>query len=365
MVRAIVWVTVALSTTACASREWRRAQDLNTGEAYRSFVAARPESSRVELAMRRAEDLDWVAARAADTASAYRAYLGAHPQGAHAPQAREKAASLSLAAAELEGTPEALTTFLVEFPGDPRKAEIEDRIEGLWHERAVREGTDEAWGSYLVRYPSGRWAGDARTARDEAAWTRTVTEDTRGAYERYVNRFDDGRHRLDALDWLARLRVSRIQPVIALGKAPGTPEQRRALTYDLRKTMDASLGRELKRDFEVMRTIMVDLRGSEPPHPQDAYGAAADTGLLVVVYNEKRGVELEPSGFATDIEARVELYCPPSRKPVVTTEVTATTQLPVTGIEESVLHDSAVDDFADQLLSVADAVAIVRRETLP
>ncbi|MEO0606507.1 MAG: hypothetical protein AAF211_34085, partial [Myxococcota bacterium] len=254
--------------------------------------------------MRRAEQLDWIAAGAADTASAYRAYLGAHPQGVHAPQAREKAASLLLAAAELEGTPEALTTFLVEFPDDPRKAEIEDRIEGLWHEQAVREGTDEAWGRYLVRYPSGRWAGDARTARDEAAWARAVTEDTRSAYERYVNRFDNGLHRLDALDWLARLRVSRIQPVLALGKAPGTPEQRRELTYELRKTLDASLGRELKRDFEVMRTIMVDLQGGAPPHPQDAYGAAADTGLLVVVYNEKRGAELEPSGFATAIGAR-------------------------------------------------------------
>ncbi|MEO0601688.1 MAG: hypothetical protein AAF211_09635, partial [Myxococcota bacterium] len=61
----------------------------------------------------------------------------------------------------------------------------------------------------------------------------------------------------------------------------------------------------------------------------------------------------------------VELYCPPSRKPVVATDVTASTQLPVTGIEESVLHDSAVDDFGDRLRSVAGAVATVRRETLP
>lgn len=361
MVRAFVWLGIGL-LAGCASREWRQAERLSTGEAYRSFVSARPTSHRVPLALQRAEQLDWIAARATDTAEAYGAYLGAHPEGPHAAQARERAEALAFAEADANGTPEALTEFLVRFPRSARRALVEARIEELWHDKAIREGTEDAWGQYLVRYPNGRWSGDARTARDEAAWRRAVEDDTRAGYESYVNRFENGLYRLDALDWLARLRVSRIQPVVALGEAPGNDDERRALTYAVRQTVDASLGKELGRDFEVLRTLMVDLRGAEPPHPQDAYGAPPDTGLLVIVYNESVGASLDPSGNATDIEATVQLFCPPSRKPVIETTVTASTPLPVMGTDEAVLHDSAVEAFGDELLAVSDAVATVRQE---
>lgn len=361
MARAFVWLGIVWSVS-CAGKDWRRAQEANTGEAYRSFATANPDSSRVSLALYRAEQLDWIAARATDTSAAYAAYVGAHPGGPHAAEARQRAEALSLAAARSEGTPEALTAFLAQFPASTHQAEIEEQLERLWHDRAVEEGTEEAWGRYLVRYPSGRWAGDARTARDEAAWARALRDDTRAGYEQYVSRFSSGLHRLDALDWLDRVKVGRLQPVVSLGTAPGTPEQRRALTYAVRKTVDATLVADLKRDFEIARTIMVDLQGGEPPHPQDTYRYDADTGLLVIVYNEAPGAALDPSGFATDIEAAVQLYCPPSRKPVVDTTVTASTPLPVQGTDEAVLHDSAVEAFGDQLLFVADEVATVRKE---
>jgi len=362
MARALQIGIVVLVATGCAGRDWRRAQELNTGEAYRSFVTANPRSGRVDEALRRADQLDWIAARAADTPEAYAAYLGAHPDGLFASRARTEAEALAFAEAEREDSPEALMAFLVQFPQTERRAEVEDRIESAWHQLALREDTEDAWGRYLVRYPDGRWAADARAARDEAAWARTVEGDTQADYERYLDRFDNGSYRLDALDWLERLKVKRLQPIVALGEAPVAREDRAALAYEIRKEVDRTLVRDLRRDFEILRTKMVDLRGAPPPHPQDAYGASPDTGLLVVVYNEKRGRPLQPTGRATDIDADVELYSPPSRKPVLATEVKASTALPVRGTSEAVLHDSAVVQFGERLRALVDAVARFRED---
>ncbi|MEN0066031.1 MAG: hypothetical protein AAGA48_28070 [Myxococcota bacterium] len=362
MIRFVAMMCVLAAWTACAGRDWRRAQSLNTGEAYRSFVSANPGSSKVPLAMERAERLDWIFAKATDTPGAYGSYLGAHPTGPHAAEARERAEALALAEAEAVGTPEALLAFLVQYPSSERKAKVERRIEEAWHRLAVTEGTEDAWGRYLVRYPEGRWAEDARQAREEAAWARAVEGDTPTAYQRYLDRFADGRYRLDALDWMARLRVTRIQPVVTLGEAPVEFADRAALTYAVRKEIDQTLNVELRRDFQVLRTLMVDLRGGPSPHPQDAYGNNPNTGIVVVNYSEKLGARLEPSGSATDISATVQLYCPPSRKPVLETTITASTPLPAVGETEAILHQSALEAFGDQLRAVADDIATVRPE---
>lgn len=361
MVRTLKMVALAAVLTACAGRDWRRAQALNTGEAYRSFVAANPGSGRVSEARQRAEALDWASAQRADTPEAYGTYVGAHPDGAHAAAARARAEELAWAGAEAAGTPEALTAFLATFPQSAREAEAEQRIEEAWHDLAVREDTDEAWGRYLVRYPDGRWAAEARKARDEAGWARAVQAATRDGYERYLQRFERGAYRLDAVDWLDRLRVTNLQPVVVLRTADVPAARRADLALAVRKEVDASIVADLRRDFLVRRTIMADLRGPAP-HPQDAYKVPADTGILVVTYDEKRGAELDPYGFATDITAQVQLYCPPTRKPVVDETITASTPLPVQGTDEGVLHDSALEALGERLRSLVDDVITVREE---
>lgn len=362
MVRVIGTSLVVVALAGCGNKDWKQAQAANTGEAYRSFVSANPTSGKVDEALRKAELLDWVTARAADTPEAYLAYVGAHPQGEHVADARGRAEALALTAARAEGRPEPLMAFLVEYPRTSQREAIESEIEDAWHTLALTEGTEAAWGSYLVRYPEGRWADEARRARDDAAWSRTVKGDTRFDYERYLETFENGKYRLDALDWLARLKVRRIQPVLALGKAPVDATARSALALKVRREIDATLSVDLARDFEVLRTVMVDLRGAPAPHPQDAYDTPPETGIVVVLYQEALGQRLEPSGNATDIEATIQVYAPPSRKPVLETTVTATTQLPVTGTTETVLHDSALADFGDQLGSVADSIATFRQE---
>lgn len=358
---ALLLCGLVLGSAGCAGRDWRVAKEANTGAAYRAFVTANPEHFKVSEAMSRAEVLDWAAAEQAQTPTAYSVYLGAHPQGPHAAEAYTRAEILAWDEAVSKGTPEALSAYLARYPSSERIGLANDLIEEAWFERAKMEGTEASWGRYVVRYPDGVHLQEAQRERERLAWERTVEQNNREGYERFVMRFADSERLGEAQRWLEASRVSVLQPVVVLGKSWQPKDKRVATAMRIRGEFDRGLLYDLERDFKIKRTIMVDLNGGPAPHPQEAYGVEPDVGLLVLTYTESTGRRFEPSGYATDIAATLQLFAPPTPEPVWSVSLEASTPERAYGSSVDALHLAAVLELAGQLRGFADDLGRERR----
>lgn len=363
MSRTSVLIAMVALAVGCAGRSWRVAKETHTGLAYRTFATENPDHPKFDLAMERAEALDWTDATALDTPEGYQAFLGAHPRSEHSTDAMVMAEARSWDRAREARTPEALSAFLARYPDSAQSEEARLLVEEAWYERAKSEATEAAWSRYLVRYPEGRWITEAQEQRERLAWMTTQAKNTRLAYEQFAMRFPFSEHRDAAMEWLHKSRVSRLQPVVVLDEAAVSEGQRATLVYDVRQEFDDTLVYDLRGDFRMRRTIMVDLKGGPAPHPQKAYGKQDDTGLLVLTYSESPGRRFEPSGRATDIVATLELYVPATTTPVWSERLEATTPERATGATEKALHDAALAELGSRLRGYADGLALERRET--
>ncbi len=348
---------------ACAGRDWRAARRADTSAAYASFVAANPTSGKVGAAMRRAEGLDWEEARTTDTSAAYTSYLGAHPSGPHADEARSRAEALAWDEAVAAGTPEALQAYVARHPGTPHADEATALIEEAWYRQARAGATEDSWGRYIIRYPEGRFISEARAERRRLAWEAAVAGDSRASYGRYVERFPDGEHRAEADAWLASSRVLVLEPVLVLRGTWQAASARAGLLSKVRWELDNGLLRDLKREFAVLALQVEDPNGADLGHPQDVWGVEEDMGLLVIEYSEAKGRAYEPSGHATDITATLSLYTPPTREPVWTHTLQASTPEKTWGETVDALHGGAVREWSGLVRSLTPEIESNRRKT--
>jgi len=99
-VRIPVWVlllSLLLVTLGCSSdaRNYEKAQQANTIEAYQDFVQKHPDSKLVEQAKAQAEELLLKVAESKNTIEDYRDFLKKYPQSKHAAQVTEKMRQLA------------------------------------------------------------------------------------------------------------------------------------------------------------------------------------------------------------------------------------------------------------------------------
>lgn len=361
MSRWILGWAVLWGLAGCASHDWRVAERANTGEAYRAFVTANPDHPRVEQAKDRAERLDWARAVELDTPEAYLAYVGAFPTGPHAADAVAAAEERAWSQVQREGTPEALATYLARFPDTNRRGEVEDLIEAGWYDRAVQENTEDAWSRYLIRYPQGQFVEAAKAERERLAWESTTRENTRWAFERFVMKYPASARFDEAEQWIEASRVRVLQPVVVLGASTVPDDKRALLAGMIKQELQLTLLYDLRQDFEILRPILVDLNGGPEPHPQQAYGIKPDTGLLVLTYHDKAGREFKPTGRATDISAKLELYAPPTDKPTWTVSFEASTPERVRATTVEGLREAAIRRLGTRLRGFAPELRNERR----
>lgn len=129
-----VWVlllSLLLVTLGCSSdaRNYEKARQANTIEAYEDFVQKHPDSKLVEQAKARAEELLLKTAESKNTLADYRSFLKKYPQSKHASEVAERMRQLvplkGQASSKLRGwTSEGklLVVVTVPLPSGPRIA---------------------------------------------------------------------------------------------------------------------------------------------------------------------------------------------------------------------------------------------------
>jgi hypothetical protein len=93
----IVWLVVILAVSflsGCEQREFQKAKQANTVEAYNAFLGKYPNSKLASEANAAIEGLEWEKATTADTIAAYQGYMTKYPTGKFASEATVKIAEL-------------------------------------------------------------------------------------------------------------------------------------------------------------------------------------------------------------------------------------------------------------------------------
>jgi hypothetical protein len=339
----------AFPLAGCADRDWREAVSAGNAAAYSTYARAHPGTGRAATAERRAEALAWDEAVAAHTSLAFEGFRAAYPRSEHAAEAAVQAETLAWEAAGAAATPVAYTQFLARYPRSPRAPEAEARIEELAWRDATDGNSEESFGRYLLRYPNGPHAAEARTRREDLGWAAATTADTVAAYEAFLRRYDGGAHTAEARAWLAATKVSRLHPVVVLLNSWQDDKLRSTILARYRTEFERWARGGLGREFALDPVSLVDAKKTTWSHPHDLFGAAEDTGVLVLEITEKRGQAFEPSGYATTVEGQLSFYAPNTRTPVIQRSVRAATPAKVKGIDESALHTGAVGAAVEQV----------------
>jgi outer membrane protein assembly factor BamD (BamD/ComL family) len=344
----IVASFASLALSGCADKDWSEAVAAGNAAAYSNYARTHPGTGRANAAQKRAEELALQEAMAARTSTAFEAFRAAYPNSPHAAEAAAQAETLGWEEAARDGAA-GYTLFLARYPRSPRAPEAEARIEELVWTDATSANTEEAFGRYLLRYPNGPHAADARQRRTDLAWQATTTADTVDAYERFLKKYGGGGHTDEARAWLDATKVSRLHPVVVLLESWQDDRLRSTILARYRSAFDAQVLAGLGTEFGMDAISLVDAKKVPWTHPHELFGAAADTGVLVLEVTEKRGAAFEPSGHATRVVARLSFYAPNTRTPVIVRTFEAATPQKVKGIDESSLHTGAVQAVAEQV----------------
>ena len=115
-------------------------------------------------------------ARDLDTAEAYRSFLRDHPQDPSAEAARSRLSELEFLEARRQHTLPAYKRFLTAFPEAPRARDAQLLIEGIRFETAAAKDTSEAWLAFLRDHSQGSHAKEARKRLEDADYRALGSE---------------------------------------------------------------------------------------------------------------------------------------------------------------------------------------------
>jgi hypothetical protein len=185
-------LAVAFSLGACRSAAFTRAEQRDTEDGWRAYLADHDLGVEADAARERLDDRVWAECERVKTPLAYRRYLDEFPAGAHEDDALARLRALrsrpspndaedldatsgpaveanfadAALAASASGSSAPLLAFLSRFPDSPRAAALRAREEDLAFAEAAR-GTLEALRRFLETHPGSRRAAEVEAIIEE------------------------------------------------------------------------------------------------------------------------------------------------------------------------------------------------------
>jgi len=190
---------------ATTKGDWKKAQSLNTVEAYQEFLRKHPKSEFTNEAKRNIMKLHWQRAKQTDSVKAYQEFLQKYPESEFSSIAKDRIEELEWQAALKVNTIEAYQEFLEKHSQSKHVLEAKERIEELIWTQAEKSNKLEAYGDYLLRYPNGKFANLARE-KIEAFLERRYKELSKGDFVISV----DSLRKLAYVDYDARLMLENL-----------------------------------------------------------------------------------------------------------------------------------------------------------
>jgi len=152
-------VILTLSACATTKRDWQKANQLGTIEAYEIFLQEHPNAAQANKAKSLISGLqadeDWGKAEATDTIDAYNIFLYKHPQSKHSPQAEKNLELLRFENAKASDSIVAYESYLILHPKGFAFSDAQKRLRQLRYNSATEQKTVKAYEAFLAQYTEG------------------------------------------------------------------------------------------------------------------------------------------------------------------------------------------------------------------
>ncbi len=326
---------VALLVLSSGCGPWGTAKRVNSVESYANYLAANPSSRHAEDAHRRAERARWKRAETDGRASSYQAYLYAHPDGKHAEEAAVKLDNATFREARGRGQFE---SYLRTHSKGRHTKEAAKAIEELDWAEANKARTPASYAAYINHNPEGAHIAEASKLRDDMIWSGVAEEDLIPGYRRYLSDHPTTRYSPDAKARIEELTFLRARIVIRVQKT----------WREEPLSLADNVSEQLKLDFvhglialgfhkDIPIETIDGTRSPEQIHPLDAFPVESGTGLFLIDLEETRGEDLK-SGYATIIDATVQVYAAGRREAMASQSTIAETEAYVVGSSQDRLN---------------------------
>jgi outer membrane protein assembly factor BamD (BamD/ComL family) len=206
ILQVVHFILLSILITGCAThkKDWEKTKNINTIEAYQSFLSNYPKSRFKIQAKTNLLKLGWEKAKSIHTVDAFQEFLTQHPNSNEARQARAQIDRLSWTTAENINTSESYSDYLLQIKNGIFDAEAKKRIhEFAWTEAQKRDNKDD-YKSFIKRHPESTY----RTIAEESiSWAETLEKNTIQAFEEFIDNYPDSIRSTDA----ARRHMSNLK----------------------------------------------------------------------------------------------------------------------------------------------------------
>lgn len=183
----IVLFAVVLSSCANPDRDWQRATQADTTEAYDAFVRRHPNSPFADEARAGIERIAFEEAAGVGTIEALQSFLNRFDDGALASRALTQLERLEFDRARQGSSVDSWKVFLQSHSDGELAASARQELEALEFGLAAEVATSEAWRQFLNRYPGSSYAAEARDSLARLEYVVVREENTIEAYERFLS----------------------------------------------------------------------------------------------------------------------------------------------------------------------------------
>lgn len=181
--------------SGCATTEgrWKKAESLNTIEAYEEFLTKYPQGKFANEARTKIEELYFKRAIATNTVAGYEEFLKRYPQGKYVNEAHSRIEELYFERAKATNTIEGYEGFIKRYPQGEHAEKARLQIEELYFERAKAQNTIQGYEEFLGRYPQGKFAAEVRLQLEELYFEQAEATNTLKGYEEFLRRYPKGK----------------------------------------------------------------------------------------------------------------------------------------------------------------------------
>jgi len=192
LVHFIIFLNLCSVLSGCAGQAFKKAQEINTVDAYDSFLNNYGNSEFAQKAFLLKEKLFFQNSEKENTPESYNKYLKEYPNGKFVEDAKVQMEKAYFEHAMQINTAESYKRYLKNFPNGKYVSEAINAKELALYKYALGKNNIDLYNNYLKEYPKGKFIEDVKKAKEKAWFKRAKLENTPESYDRYINEYKKG-----------------------------------------------------------------------------------------------------------------------------------------------------------------------------
>jgi outer membrane protein assembly factor BamD (BamD/ComL family) len=188
-------------------RDWGKACQENSIEAYENFINKHAKSEYFDEASKRLENLEWERDANENRIEPFSEFIKKYPNSAHVADAKANIEELEWKNAKQQNTIKVYSEFIANYPQSIYYNEALGKIELLEWNYAHESNMISAYENFIKNYPDGIYTNDAKQKLVESEWNNAVNANTINGFESFIKKNPISKYTHAASDRITDLKI--------------------------------------------------------------------------------------------------------------------------------------------------------------